>query len=85
MKMSELIPNPYAMKSGDKISGPDLHFSPPRDGHAGDCTIYSALCNGNPEDGICTCGYGHKLRIRADYSEMYSEERLKTMEKRKNA
>jgi len=24
--------------------------------HAGDCTIYSCLENGNPEDDICTCG-----------------------------
>ena len=79
MKMSELIPNPYAMKSGDRISGPDLSFSPPRDGHAGDCTIYAALCNNSPEDGICTCGYGLKLLRRGDPSKMYSEELKKKL------
>lgn len=26
--------------------------------HSGDCSIYSALINGSPTDGICTCGYG---------------------------
>ena len=41
-----------------------------------DCSIYSSLSNGNPEDGICTCGYGHQLvgKGRGDYSEMYSKE-----------
>ena len=43
--------------------------------HDGDCTIYSALENGNPEDGICTCGYAHQLRGETgDSSAMYSEE-----------
>jgi hypothetical protein len=26
--------------------------------HDGDCTTYASLVNRNPEDGICTCGYG---------------------------
>ena len=25
--------------------------------HSGDCHIYSALCNEDPYNGICTCGY----------------------------
>ncbi|MBS3080693.1 hypothetical protein J4221_04430 [Candidatus Pacearchaeota archaeon] len=45
--------------------------------HTGDCTIYSSLINGNPEDGICTCGYGRKkVMAEVDYSEMYSQELL---------
>jgi len=40
--------------------------------HDGDCTIYASLDNENPEDGICTCGYGHQRR--GDESEMYSRE-----------
>jgi len=48
--------------------------------HDGDCTIYASLINGNPEDGICTCGYGHQLKRRGDYSEMYSKERLEKIE-----
>jgi hypothetical protein len=42
--------------------------------HEGDCTIYSSLENGNPEDGICTCGYGFFLLGKGDYSAMYSGE-----------
>ena len=43
--------------------------------HAGDCLIYSILHNGNPEDGICNCGYGlQKRRKDGDISEMYSKE-----------
>lgn len=45
-------------------------------GHAGDCTIYAALINGSPTDGICTCGYGWSIVSKGDgdWSEMYSEE-----------
>ena len=43
------------------------------DKHDGDCTIYAALCNGRPEDGICTCGFGRQQVFRGDRSEMYSE------------
>jgi len=42
--------------------------------HAGDCSIYSSLINGQPKDGICNCGYGLELSRDEDYSEMYSEE-----------
>lgn len=43
--------------------------------HDADCTIYSALANGRPEDGICTCGYAHQLRGEiGDSSAIYSEE-----------
>jgi len=42
--------------------------------HAGDCSFYSSLDNGNPEDGICTCGYGLQQMRRGDNSHMYSEE-----------
>lgn len=44
--------------------------------HAGDCTIYRALINGRPYDGICTCGYGWELVRKSDYSEMLSGERM---------
>ena len=45
--------------------------------HAGHCTIFSALINGKPEDGICTCGYGLEYACRYGSSEkMYSFERL---------
>jgi len=48
--------------------------------HDGDCTIYSALANGRPEDGICTCGYAHQLRGETgDISAMYSEELKKKL------
>jgi len=52
--------------------------------HAGDCAIYSSLYNGRPEDGICTCGYGWKLRRKQDWSQMYSKELLDALEKRRN-
>ena len=43
--------------------------------HYGDCTIYSALANGNQREGICTCGYGLELlREKQDKSELYSSE-----------
>lgn len=44
------------------------------DGHSGDCTIHSALVNGRPEDGICTCGFGWRRNRLGDASEMYSKE-----------
>jgi hypothetical protein len=49
--------------------------------HDGDCSIYSLLMNGTPEDGICTCGYGQQVRRErpGDISEMYSEELKKGM------
>lgn len=47
--------------------------------HDGDCTIYAALHNGCPEDGICTCGYGWWLVRRENWSEMYSQERRDAM------
>jgi len=49
--------------------------------HDGDCSIYSSLMNGMPEDGICTCGYGHQLKRGGDLSEMYSEELLEKLER----
>lgn len=48
-------------------------------GHAGDCTIYAALCNDHPTDGICTCGYGWRLARKGDLSQMYSQEREAAM------
>lgn len=48
--------------------------------HAGDCDIYSRLENGNPEDGICTCGYGLQERREGDRSKMYSRERVELEE-----
>jgi len=46
------------------------------DGHAGDCTIYASLHNGNPTDGVCTCGYGWRIvRATGDHGCMFSEER----------
>jgi len=50
--------------------------------HSGDCTIYSAVLNNRPEDGICTCGYGWTLVREGDWSEMYSKERATAMSKR---
>lgn len=44
--------------------------------HAGDCTIYAALINGTPLDGICTCGYGLECVRRCDWDKMFSEEWL---------
>jgi len=34
--------------------------------HDGDCSIYAVLSNKRPEDGICTCGYGHQLIVKRD-------------------
>lgn len=52
--------------------------------HEGDCSIYSSLCNGMPEDGICTCGYGAQImREKGSFREMYSKE-LKVRRIRKN-
>jgi len=48
--------------------------------HYGDCTIYSSLINGNPEDGICVCGYGWQEAYKGDSSYMYSAELMKKLE-----
>lgn len=42
--------------------------------HSGDCSIYSALINGYPTDGICTCGYGAQQLAMGDVSCMFSDE-----------
>ena len=63
--------------AGDETMG-EWYFEGIREQHDGDCTIYSSLCNGRPEDGICTCGYGN-CRYRSDgvwASSLYSDERL---------
>lgn len=50
--------------------------------HDGNCTIYAALANGNPEDGICTCGYARGRKGEGDYiTSLYSPELLKKLEK----
>ena len=49
--------------------------------HDGDCTIYSSLINGKPEDGICTCGHGWELVREGDWSQMYSQELQEKLEK----
>lgn len=48
----------------------------PVEKHDGDCTIYSAIENGNATDGICTCGFGLQKKRHLDYTEMFSDERL---------
>lgn len=50
--------------------------------HAGDCTIYRALINGRPVDGVCTCGYGWSIvrKGEGDWSEMYSAELKERLE-----
>lgn len=51
--------------------------------HDGDCSIYASLSNvGMQEAGVCTCGYGHQLIGKGDYSQMYSEELLKKLEEK---
>lgn len=52
--------------------------------HSGDCTIYSALANGRPEDGICTCGFGWRRKRAGDESEMYSKELQKQLQAENN-
>ncbi len=49
--------------------------------HDGDCTIFSAMCNDRPEDGICTCGFGRVFLYEHDgnIDMMYSEERLESL------
>jgi|WetSurMetagenome_2_1015567.scaffolds.fasta_scaffold532929_2 hypothetical protein len=51
-----------------------------KDQHDGDCTIYSCLHNGSPENGICTCGYGYQRVREGDWSEMYSKELKQVMQ-----
>jgi hypothetical protein len=51
-----------------------------KDRHDGDCSIYSSVINGRPEDGICCCGYGIQVRRHlGDDSQMYSAERLESL------
>ena len=54
--------------------------------HDGDCTVYAALLNGFPTDGICTCGYAHQhlgCEPYEKYSELlYSDEKRATFPKR---
>ena len=52
--------------------------------HDGDCSIYASLSNGNPEDGICMCGYGHQLMRKGDYSQMYSRELQEILKSQKD-
>jgi hypothetical protein len=49
---------------------------PTEAGHAGDCTIYAALINGQPSNGVCTCGYGHYMWRKGHIEHMFSEDRL---------
>ena len=45
--------------------------------HDGDCCIFSSIDNTLPSDGVCTCGYGHRMnRENGNLDEMYSEERI---------
>lgn len=48
--------------------------------HSGDCTIYASMCNGEPTDGICTCGYGLRKVREGDWSQVYSKEHPKSIE-----
>lgn len=50
------------------------------DNHSGDCTIYASMCNGEPTDGICTCGYGLRKVRQGDWSQVYSKEHPKATE-----
>jgi len=52
----------------------ELHKEPTQ--HAGDCTIYASMCNNQPTDGICTCGFGWNQVRKLDCSKMYSNERI---------
>jgi len=49
--------------------------------HDGDCSIYASLVNGNPEDGICNCGYGLECMRKGNYSEMYSGELTRKLDR----
>lgn len=42
--------------------------------HAGDCTIYAAMDNGQATDGICICGYGYEQMRVGNWGELYSKE-----------
>ena len=55
---------------------PPVRVQPVVRAHAGDCTIYAALINGTPLDGICTCGYGLECVRRGDWDKMFSTEWL---------
>ena len=52
--------------------------------HDCDCTIYASMSRGLsvgalcfPTAGICTCGYGWQFVWTLNWSQMYSEERMK--------
>ncbi len=66
----------------EKIEGLETEIELLRAGktkHDGDCTIYAALMNERPEDGICTCGFGQQQIWKGrDYKQMYSKERKAT-------
>src|SRR5690606_4753530 len=47
-------------------------------GHAGDCTIYASLDNGNPTDGICTCGFALRESRAGRPADFLSAERMAT-------
>ena len=64
-----------SQKSNRATSSVQRVVRAPYDCHSGDCTIYRALLNGRPYDGICTCGYGWQLVRKGDHSQMLSEER----------
>jgi hypothetical protein len=56
--------------------------------HAGDCTIYSAMGNDEPWDGICTCGGGWREVRKGDgdhYRHMLSPARYEAMIKQHEA
>ena len=59
-----------------KVAEPEVTGTVMKTKHDDDCTIYSCLNNGKPEDGVCTCGYGLEV-IRETggiRKHMYSEE-----------
>lgn len=51
----------------------DMRYGPSK-AHAGDCSIYAAMANGKPTDGICNCGYGLRRLREGDDTQMYSQE-----------
>lgn len=65
-------PTQRSRRTRDALRGPQQRMVR---AHSGDCTIYSAMLNGRPEDGICTCGYGLKMADNGIWAEKYSLER----------
>ena len=48
--------------------------------HDADCGFFSALDNGTPDCGVCTCGLGlQRLREDAGVDDLYSEERIRSI------